>query len=60
MYFKEAAGSVGTAVFRREHLPADFVADGPLLVEEDGSTLVVAPGGRVSLAPGGNLIVEIA
>ena len=60
VYFKESLGLVDTAVYRRENLPANFTAQGPLLVEEDGSTLVVAPGGRVTLEPNGNLAVEVA
>ncbi len=60
VYFKESGDLVDTAVYRREHLPAGFCANGPLLVEEDGSTLVVAPGGHVTLEANGNLIVEVA
>ena len=60
VYFRESAGLVDTAVYRREQLPSGFVAPGPLLIEDAGSTLVVAPGGRVSLAADGNLIVEVA
>jgi N-methylhydantoinase A len=42
-------GQRDTAVFRRDRLPVDFAARGPLIIEEESSTTVVYPGQRLEV-----------
>lgn len=46
-------------VYWRDHLPLDWRADGPMIVEQMDTTLVVEPGCRVRGDADGNLIVEV-
>lgn len=46
-------------VYWRDHLPLDWRAEGPMIVEQMDTTLVVEPGCRVSVDADGNLIVEV-
>ena len=59
VYFPEAGGFVDTPVLRRAHLPVNFSAPGPLLIEDSSSTLVLGPHGRVTLSAHGNLIIDL-
>jgi N-methylhydantoinase A len=48
-----------TPIWRREHLPADRVLQGPLIVEQMDATTVVDPGARLEVDRLGNLIVSV-
>lgn len=52
-------GWVEVPVYWRDHLPLDWRAEGPMIVEQMDTTLVVEPGCRVSGDADGNLIVEV-
>ena len=59
VYFREARGYVETPVYDRDQLPLNFVASGPLLIEELSTTLVVGPHGELELTASGNLVITI-
>ncbi|PZX17026.1 N-methylhydantoinase A [Palleronia aestuarii] len=46
-------------VYRREHLPADAVLEGPAIVEQMDTTLVLGPGERAKQDTDGNLVVTL-
>jgi N-methylhydantoinase A len=52
-------GARETAVYERDHLPAGFAADGPLVVEEATTTTLVHPGQQLEVDPWGNLLIEV-
>src|SRR3954464_12018640 len=47
--FFQGYGLIDTLIYRREDLPADFTATGPLIVEEVSSTTLVHPGQRLDV-----------
>lgn len=48
-----------TAVYWRDHLPADAAFDGPAIVEQLDSTILIPPGDRATSGVDGNLIIHI-
>lgn len=47
-----------TPAYRRDDLPADWTADGPLIVHDPGSTTAVPPGWGLTVDPTGSLVLE--
>jgi len=58
VYFS-GAGLVETPFYRGATLPLDFVADGPLVVQEPTTTIVVPPRARLRLTATGNYLIEV-
>lgn len=60
VFFREAGGSVPTAVFDRDSLALDQVVAGPAIVEEWTSTVLVPPGWEARTEALGHLILAEA
>src|SRR5918998_502481 len=56
--FQETGGTE-TPIYRRDDLPAGFVATGPLIVEEISSTTVVHPGQRLEVGAAGVMVLRV-
>jgi len=56
----DADGLHETAVFERRDLPSGFVAEGPLVIEEETTTALVHPGQTVEVDRYGNLLLDLA
>lgn len=54
-----AAEPVKTPVLSRESLGANFVGEGPLIIEQMDSTIVVPPGDKIKSDDYGNLIISL-
>jgi N-methylhydantoinase A len=52
-------GVAETLIYRRDDLPAGFVATGPLIVEEVSSTTVVHPGQRLVVGDTGVMTIAL-
>ena len=52
-------GITETPIYRRDDLPAGFVASGPLIVEEVSSTTVVHPGQRLEVGAAGVMTIAL-
>jgi N-methylhydantoinase A len=55
----QESGAAETPIYRRDDLPAGFVATGPLIVEEISSTTVVHPGQRLEVGAAGVMTIAL-
>ena len=59
VWFGAAGGWIETPVRRRAALPADFAAEGPMIVEEYGATTVIGPGDGCIVGALGEIRIEV-
>ncbi len=59
VYFGAGHGWLDTGLWRREHLCAGQVLEGPAIVEEMSATTVVHPGQTLRVDPLGNLVIAV-
>lgn len=59
VYFGAEHGWLETGLWRREHLCAGQVLEGPAIVEEMSATTVVHPGQTLRVDPLGNLVIAV-
>src|SRR5215213_360406 len=57
--FFQGHGLIDTPIYRRDDLPAGFVATGPLIVEEVSSTTVIQPDQRLEVGGTGVMTIDI-
>lgn len=59
VYFEAVGEYRDTNVYRRAELPAGFVQEGPMILEDRESTIVVGPDASVMIDADGNLVMTL-